>query len=67
MPSGRLVRLMVSPQVPLPALAFITLVHHGQLPTMLTAFRAALTEAGEMPAPIKRARGKLSRRRPPAA
>jgi len=65
--SGRLVRLMVSPQVPLPALAFITLVHQGQMPTMLTAFRAALMEAGEMPAPIKRARGKLSRRAPPPA
>jgi len=65
--SGRLVRLMVSPQVPLPALAFITLVHQGQLPTMLTAFRAALMEVGEMPTPVKRPRGKLSRPAPPPA
>jgi DNA-binding transcriptional LysR family regulator len=65
--SGRLARLKVSPQVPLPALAFITLEHHGQLPATLSAFRSELMQAGETPVPDTRQRGKLKHPAPPPA
>jgi DNA-binding transcriptional LysR family regulator len=52
--SGHLQRLAVSPEVPLPALAFITLRRNEPLPPMLAAFRATLVEAAALASPAPR-------------